>query len=48
MWGEAAKRSYDPSNTPDYVKSILGPIRKYYISEDRAEMELLSSNVEVI
>ena len=48
MWGQAAKRSYDPSNTPDYVKNILGPMRKYYISEDRAEMELLSSNVQVI
>ena len=48
MWGQAAKRSYDPSNTPDYVKNILGPMRKYYISEDRAEMELLSSNVKVI
>ena len=47
FWGDAAKNSYDPSNTPDYIRNIQGPRRKYYINEKRAEVELLSSNIEV-
>ena len=46
MWGGAAKMSYDPRNTPDYVKNILGPMRRHYINDRRAQMELLSSNVK--
>ena len=38
--------SYDPRNTPDYVKNILGPMRRHYINDRRAQMELLSSNVK--
>lgn len=47
FWGDAVKNSYDPSNTPDYIRNIQGPRRKYYINEKRAEVELLSSNIEV-
>ena len=47
FWGDAAKNSYDPSNTPYYIRNIQGPRRKYYINEKRAEVELLSSNIEV-
>ena len=47
MWGGVAKASYDPANIPDYVSSILGPIRRYYISKEREDKELLSANVEV-
>ena len=47
MWGGVAKASYDPANTPDYASSILGPMRRYYISKEREDKELLSANVEV-
>ena len=47
MWGGAARRTYNSNNTPEYVSNILGPRRKYYINERRAENELISSNVEV-
>ena len=48
MWGGAVRRTYNSNNTPEYVSDILGPRRKYYVSERRAEKELISSNVEVI
>ena len=48
MWGGAVRRTYNSNNTPEYVSNILGPRRKYYVSERRAEKELISSNVEVI
>ena len=44
MWGDAAKDSYDP-NIPDYVSSILGPMRKYYVNERQSQSELLLSKV---
>ena len=47
MWGGAAKASYDPANIPDYASSILGPMRRYYISKEREDKELLSANVKV-
>ena len=47
MWGDAAKMSYSPSNTPDYVKNIQGPMRKYYVKKERAARELLLYNVRV-
>ena len=47
MWGGVAKASYDPANIPDYASSILGPMRRYYISKEREDKELLSANVEV-
>ena len=47
MWGGVAKASYDPANIQDYASSILGPMRRYYISKKREEKELLSANVEV-
>ena len=47
MWGEVAKASYDPANIPDYASNILGPMRRYYISKEREDKELLSANVEV-
>ena len=47
MWGEAARQSYDPANTPDYASSILGPMRSYYTSRRREERELLSANIRV-
>ena len=47
MWGEAARQSYDPANTPDYASSILGPMRSYYTSHRREERELLSANIGV-
>ena len=47
MWGEAAKESYDPRSIPDYASNIMGPMRKYYITKEREEEELLSSNVKV-
>ena len=48
MWGEAARNTYNQSNIPEYVKNILGPMRKYYISEKRAAKELLAANVQVM
>ena len=49
MWGGAVRRTYNSNNnTPEYVSNILGPRRKYYVNERRAEKELISSNVEVI
>jgi len=45
IWGDAAKATYDPENTPDYVHKILGPMRKYYINDARADRELLQSLV---
>ena len=47
MWGDAAKASYDPENTPYYARNILGPMRKYYTSDKRADKELLSGNIQV-
>ena len=47
MWGGVAKASYDPTNMPDYARSILGPMRRYYISKEREDKELLSANVKV-
>ena len=47
MWGEAARQSYDPANTPDYASSILGPMRSYYTSRRREERELLAANIGV-
>ena len=47
MWGGVAKASYDPANMPDYASSILGPMRRYYISKEREDKELLSANVKV-
>ena len=47
MWGEAAKQSYDSKTIPDYVRNIVGPVRKYYTSEKRMQRELLVSNIEV-
>ena len=47
MWGDAAKMSYSPSNTPYYVKNIAGPMRKYYVNKERAARELLLYNVRV-
>ena len=47
MWGEAARQSYDPANTPDYASSILGPMRSYYTSRRREERELLAANIRV-
>ena len=47
MWGDAAKASYDPENTPHYARNILGPMRKYYTSDKRADKELLSGNIQV-
>ena len=47
MWGDAAKMSYRTSNTPDYVKNIQGPMRKYYVNKERAARELLLYNVRV-
>ena len=47
MWGEAAKQSYDSKTIPDYVRKIVGPMRKYYTSERRMQRELLVSNIEV-
>ena len=39
--------SYSPSNTPDYVKNIAGPMRKYYVNKEREARELLLYNVQV-
>ena len=47
LWGDAARLSYDPANTPDYVETILGPMRQYYVSQQRSDKELLSANVQV-
>ena len=47
LWGDAARLSYDPANTPDYVQTILGPMRQYYVSQQRSDKELLSANVQV-
>ena len=47
MWGEAARQSYDSKTIPDYVRKIVGPMRKYYTSERRMQRELLVSNIEV-
>ena len=47
MWGEAAKDSYYPINIPDYASNILGPRRTFYINKNRANRELLASNVKV-
>ena len=47
MWGEAAKQSYGSKTIPDYVRKIVGPMRKYYTSERRMQRELLVSNIEV-
>ena len=47
MWGEAAKDSYYPINIPDYASNILGPRRAFYINKNRADRELLASNVKV-
>ena len=47
MWGEAARQSYDSKTIPEYVRKILGPMRKYYTSDKRRESELLVSNIEV-
>ena len=47
MWGEAAKDSYYPINIPDYASNILGPRRTFYINKNRADRELLASNVKV-
>ena len=47
MWGEAAKDSYYPINIPDYASNILGPRRTFYINKNRADRELLTSNVKV-
>ena len=47
MWGEAARQSYDSKTIPEYVRKILGPMRKYYTSDKRRERELLVSNIEV-
>ena len=38
--------SYRTSNTPDYVKNIQGPMRKYYVNKERAARELLFYNVQ--
>ena len=46
MWGVAAKMSYSPSNTPDYVKNIAGPMRKYYVNKEKEARELLLYNVQ--
>lgn len=47
MWGEAARQSYDSKTIPEYVRKILGPMRKYYTTDKRRERELLVSNIEV-
>ena len=47
MWGEAAKDSYYPINISDYASNILGPRRTFYINKNRANRELLASNVKV-
>ena len=47
IWGDAAKRTYDPDNTPEYVHKILGPMRHYYTNEARGKQELLGSLVKV-
>ena len=47
MWGEAAKDSYHTINIPDYASNILGPRRTFYINKNRADRELLTSNVKV-
>ena len=47
MWGEAARQSYDSKTIPEYVRKILGPMRKYYTSDKRMQRELLVSNIEV-
>ena len=47
MWGETAKDSYYPINIPDYARNILGPRRTFYINKNRADRELLASNVKV-
>ena len=47
MWGEAARQSYDSKTIPEYVRKIVGPMRKYYTSDRRRERELLVSNIEV-
>ena len=47
IWGDAAKMTYDPDNTPDYVHKILGPMREYYTNEARGKQELLGSLVKV-
>ena len=47
MWGEAARQSYDSKTIPDYVRNIVGPVRKYYTSDKRMQRELLVSNIEV-
>lgn len=47
LWGDAARLSYDPANTPDYVETILGPMRQYYVNQHRSNKELLSANVQV-
>ena len=47
MWGEAAMQSYDSKTIPEYVRNIVGPMRKYYTSDRRRERELLVSNIEV-
>ena len=48
MWGEAARNTYNQSNIPEYVKNIVGPMRKYYINDKRATKELLAANVQVM
>ena len=48
MWGDAAKASYDPENTPHYASNILGPMRKYNTSHKRADKELLSGNIQLV
>ena len=47
MWGEAARQSYDSKTIPEYVRKIVGPMRKYYTTDKRMQRELLVSNIEV-
>ena len=47
MWGEAARQSYDSKTIPEYVRNIVGPMRKYYTTDKRMQRELLVSNIEV-
>ena len=47
MWGEAARQSYDSKTIPEYVRKIVGPVRKYYTTDKRMQRELLVSNIEV-
>ena len=46
-WSDAVRQSYDQTMMPDYISSLISPLRKKYATESMENSEMLTDLTKV-